>query len=77
MTNVNTADGQEIAIQNELNTLYWLYRFGGLLTRQVAALVWPGASQGVRMAQRTLRRLAVQKQVLPARGSEPGASSTF
>lgn len=63
----NSTDGLEVARQNEVQVLTWLHRFGGLLTRQVAALVWPEASQGVRMAQRTLRRLAEENQVLPRR----------
>lgn len=64
MTYENITDGQELALINEVEALYWLHRFGGLLTRQVAALVWPEASQDVRMAQRTLRRLATAKEVL-------------
>ena len=64
MTYENNTDGLEIARLNEVKILKWLNRFGGLLTRQVAALVWPEASQGIRMAQRTLRRLAMEKQVL-------------
>lgn len=56
--------GRRIALNNELQSLYWLHRFGGLLSRQLSALVWPGAAQGLRMAQRTLHRLVVQKDVL-------------
>lgn len=67
MTYTSNTDGLEIARQNELQVLTWLHRFGGLLTRQVAALVWPEASQGVRMAQRTLHRLAEENQLLPRR----------
>lgn len=56
--------GRRIALNNELESLYWLHRFGGLLSRQLSALVWPSAAQGLRMAQRTLYRLVAQKDVL-------------
>ncbi|MCG9080964.1 hypothetical protein [Laribacter hongkongensis] len=77
MTNM---DGRAIARENEMRVLRALHRFGWLRTRDLAALAWqrwarnpagepslkspaPTAA-GLRMAQRTLRRLRERRQVL-------------
>lgn len=54
----------EKATENELNTCKYIARFGGLTSRQLAKLVWPGASQGMRMAQRTCKRLMMDKRII-------------
>lgn len=65
MTNeTDRHSGRQIALNNELESLYWLHRFGGLLSRQLSTLVWPGCEQGLRMAQRTLHRLVDQREVM-------------
>lgn len=64
MTNQNTPDGRLVAEQNQQAVLHWLHRFGGLTTRQLARLVWPGKAAGQRMAQRTIGRLERQGLVL-------------
>lgn len=64
MTNQNIPDGRLVAEQNQQAVLNWLHRFGGLTTRQLARLVWPGKSAGQRMAQRTIGRLERQGLVL-------------
>ncbi len=56
--------GRQVALHNELSILYWMHRFGGLLSRQLSALVWPDCEQGLRMSQRTLHRLVSQREVL-------------
>ncbi|WP_280609613.1 hypothetical protein [Burkholderia pseudomallei] len=73
-------DGRVIAAENEIRTLRALWRFGWLRTRDVCALtrtVWlrsatgePSLNEpkttasGLRMTQRTLRRLTEARQVL-------------
>lgn len=57
-------DGREIAAEHDTQVLRWLGRFGWLSARECARLVWPDASQGHRMAQRSLRRLTDAKAVL-------------
>lgn len=64
MTQQNIPDGRLVAEQNDQAVLHWLHRFGGLTTRQLARLVWPGKSAGQRMAQRTIGRLEKQRLVL-------------
>jgi len=64
MTQQSIPDGRLVAVQNEQAVLHWLHRFGGLTTRQLARLVWPGKSAGQRMAQRTIGRLETQGLVL-------------
>ena len=64
MTNERQLDGRLVAADNDYQTIFWLHRFGWLTSRQLARLVWPEASQGMRMAQRTLKRLIEQKYVL-------------
>lgn len=76
-------DGRLIAKENEMRVLRALHRFGWLRTRDLAALIWqhwarnpaedpnlkppmPTAS-GLRMAQRTLRRLHDERLVLSSR----------
>ncbi|MEC5207626.1 hypothetical protein QF022_002582 [Vogesella perlucida] len=83
MTNM---DGRAIARENEMRVLRALHRFGWLRTRDLAALVWqpwmaqahgepclkppePTAS-GLRMAQRTLRRLRERRMVLDSRAPD-------
>lgn len=75
-------DGRAQARKNEVSVLRALHRFGWLRTREIGAIGWqPWAdkpastpslsppeptSSAVRMAQRTLRRLKQQRQVLSA-----------
>lgn len=91
-------DGRQLAVANEIRVLRALNRFGWLRTRDLAVLVWQrwahrptdepclaplkATASNLRMAQRTLRRLLVQRMVLRAAGpdgsqiyavSEPGA----
>lgn len=79
-------DGRIIASENEVRVLRSLWRFGWLRNRDLAALAWQnwrrGASgeptlkaavakaSGLRMAQRTLRRLTAARQVLRARAPD-------
>lgn len=79
-------DGRVLARENEIRVLRALHRFGWLRTRDLAALVWvdwkksPVAppnfsppvttSAGLRMAQRTLRRLRANRQVLSGQGPD-------
>lgn len=85
---MKTKDGRTIAHDNEVRVLRALHRFGWLRTRNLAALVWqrwearplgepdfrpPTASaSGLRMAQRTMRRLFKARLVL--RGQAPSGS---
>lgn len=79
-------DGRITARDNEIRVLRALHRFGWLRTRDLAALVWqrwarnpaeapsfkpavPTAS-GLRMAQRTLRRLRDKRLVLSSRAPD-------
>lgn len=62
--NIAKPDGIEAAERNEQAIIYWLARFGWLTSRQLARLVWPNASQSLRMAQRTLARLVARGEVL-------------
>jgi hypothetical protein len=59
-------DTRQIAASNETAILIYLYRFGWLKTRQIAALVWPESAEGggYSMAQRTLRRLKLARKVI-------------
>lgn len=73
-------DGRIIAAENEMRVLRALWRFGWLPTRSVATLVWQqwesqahtepdmsptvATASALRMAQRTLRRLANARHVL-------------
>ncbi|GAQ30412.1 MULTISPECIES: hypothetical protein [Ralstonia] len=83
-------DGRIIAREREQKLLHSLSRFGFLRTRDCAALraVWASGATGapsleapvatasdIRMAQRTLRRLADARQVL--RGQAPDGSVIF
>lgn len=85
------ADGRKVARENEMRILRALHRFGWLRTRDVAALVFsrwsskPAAvlslapivatDSGLRMAQRTLRRLKEARLVLTAQG--PDGSTVY
>ncbi|MDA8095794.1 MAG: replication-relaxation family protein [Betaproteobacteria bacterium] len=79
-------DGRALARENEIRVLRALHRFGWLRTRDVAALAWqrwarnpttepslrrpmPTAT-GLRMAQRTLKRLREKRQVLRSRAPD-------
>lgn len=84
-------DGRIIAMENEVRVLRALHRFGWLRTRDLAVLVWQqwqsrpvgepdlrplvATASGLRMAQRTLRRLAEARQVL--RGQAPDGSVIY
>lgn len=84
-------DGRVVARENEMRALRALHRFGWLRTRDVAALVFsrwatkPAATpslapvvatdSGVRMAQRTLRRLKAVRMVLATLG--PDGSTVY
>ena len=50
--------------RNELSALMWVYRFGWLSSRMLAALVWPTASQSWALARRMLKRLLADKLLL-------------
>lgn len=79
-------DGRLIANGNEVRVLRALHRFGWLRTRDVAALSWqlwaakPVAvptlaparfsAAGLRMAQRTLKRLREQREVISAQAPD-------
>jgi len=83
---MTTNDGRAVAQENEMRLLRALHRFAWLRTRDLAALCWqrwarnplgepslqpalPTAS-GLRMAQRTLRRLRDKRQVLSSRAPD-------
>lgn len=79
-------DGRIVAQGNEVRVLRALHRCGWLRTRDIAALVWQRwarqptgepsllpptpTSAGLRMAQRTLRRLRDKRQVLSSRAPD-------
>lgn len=81
-------DGRVVAKENEVRVLRALHRFGWLRTRDLAALVWqawntapatapnlkPVAAPpgGLRMAQRTLRRMHDKRLVLRGRAPDGG-----
>src|SRR5690554_722973 len=83
---MTTKDGRAVARENEVRVLRALHRFGWLRTRDLAALGWqrwarnptsepslkpaPPTAAGVRMAQRTLRRLRAKRQVLSSRAPD-------
>jgi hypothetical protein len=83
---MTTKDGRAVARENEVRVLRALHRFGWLRTRDLAALAWqrwarnPGGEPslkpsvptvgGLRMAQRTLRRLREKRQVLSSRAPD-------
>lgn len=85
-TMAKARDGRVTARENELQVLRALHRFGWLRTRDLAALLWqrwakeptgePGlvpakpTAAGLRMAQRTVRRLRETRQVLDARAPD-------
>lgn len=64
MTDTQRRDGNIVAEQNREAVLHWLHRFGGLTTRQLGRLVWPGGDAGMRMAQITTRGLIDDKLIL-------------
>jgi hypothetical protein len=86
-----TKDGRAIAHENEVRVLRALHRFAWLRTRDLAVLVWQcwqrralgepelapsvATGSGLRMAQRTLRRLVTARQVL--RGQAPDGSVIY
>jgi len=88
---MQTKDGRLLARENEIRVLRALHRFGWLRTRDLAALVWTrwqrqpagapalmphlASASGLRMAQRTLRRLADARQVLS--GKAPDGSVIY
>lgn len=79
-------DGRVLARQNEIKVLRALHRLGWARTRDLAALVWQAwarrasgeptlkvpeaTASGLRMAQRTLRRLTTARQVLRAQAPD-------
>lgn len=88
---MKNSDGRQVAADNEIRVLRAIHRFGWLRTRDLAALLWktwerhpkgetslaqiePAASH-LRMAQRTLRRLADQRMVL--RATAPDGSQIY
>jgi len=56
--------GHEIAIDNEIEILKALHKFGWLTSRQIAQWGWPNGAQRVQMARRTLNRLKEAGQLL-------------
>lgn len=83
---MTTKDGRAVARENDVRVLRALHRFGWLRTRDLAVLVWqvwarspsdaPGlkmptpTAAGLRMAQRTLRRLREKRRVLSSRAPD-------
>lgn len=79
-------DGRLVAQENEIKVLRALHRFGWLRTRDLASLCWqrwalkPGgppnlkpiaaSASGIRMAQRTLRRLRAARFVIVGKGAD-------
>jgi len=88
---MQSEDGRVQARENEIRVLRALHRFGWLRTRDLAALAWqrwarsptnePGlkppmsTASGLRMAQRTLKRLREKRQVL--RSQAPDGSLIY
>lgn len=56
--------GREVALRNELAVLSVIRDYGHLRTAEIASAVWPGARYRDQLAQRTLRRLLAQGEVL-------------
>lgn len=83
---MNNKDGRAIARENEVRVLRALHRFGWLRTRDLAVLVWQRWARspaeepdlkppvptdaGLRMAQRTLKRLRDKRLVLSSRAPD-------
>lgn len=57
-------DKRLIGEKNAMTVLTWVWRFGWLSSRMIAALVWPTASQSWPMARRTLKKMLADKLVL-------------
>lgn len=86
MRRMKSKDSRITALQNEENVLRAIHRFGWLRTRDLAGLLWrqwqrtppeqpslrpvTTTASSLRMAQRTLRRLADTHQVLRGRGPD-------
>lgn len=82
----NKKDGRVIARANEIRVLRALQRFGWLRTRDLASLCWTrwatkaadavniapvdAAASAIRMAQRTLKRLALKRCVLSSQAPD-------
>lgn len=83
---MQSVDGRALAHENEIRVLRALHRFGWLRTRDLAALAWQrwarnptgepslrpptSTASGLRMAQRTLKRLREKRQVLRAQAPD-------
>jgi hypothetical protein len=67
---VPAKDKRIVSDEHRTAVLRWLYRFGWLLARQLAALEWQGASQACTMARRTL--VSMESDRLVVRRKLPG-----
>lgn len=59
-----TRSAQKIARERELDVLNHVHKFGYLTHAQISALVYPNASQSLRLAQRTVKRLVDRSMLL-------------
>lgn len=68
----HTKPTQEIARENELTLYRLLHKFGYLTNSQIAALRYPEARQGLRLAQRLVKRLVDARMLLRSDGGFGG-----
>lgn len=71
---VTPLDKRVVQEQNRTAVLQWLWRFGWLTSRMIAALVWPDAAQSLAMARRTLKTLTDEKLVISRAMTKGGAA---
>lgn len=67
-------DKRLVQERNRTAVLHWLWRFGWLTSRMLAALVWPEAAQPLAMARRTLKALTDDKLVISRAMAKGGAA---
>lgn len=67
-------DNRVVQERNRTEVLLWLWRFGWLTSRMIAALVWHDAAQPLAMTRRTLKALVEEKLVISRALSKGGAA---
>lgn len=71
---VTRLDKRIVQERNRTAVLHWLFRFGWLTSRMVAALTWHEAAQPLTMARRTLKSLADDKFIITRAMTKGGAA---
>lgn len=67
-------DKRIVQERNRTAVLHWLWRFGWLTSRMIAALVWQDAAQPLAMARRTLKAMTEDKLVISRVMTKGGAA---